>query len=216
MTQTIGLNRSARTLLTALRRAERHETPFSYWLLEDVLPESVCDGVAALPFVAPDAPVFDGRREANNAKRIYFTKETYLRFPVCREVVEAFRDERVKREIERVTGARLAKGRLRVEYCQDVDGFWLEPHVDIPEKLLTLLVYLTDSPELHDAGTDIYDASPAHARVATVPYEWNTGFAFVPGKNTWHGFSKRPIGGVRKSLIVNFVSPQWRAVHELS
>jgi len=215
MEQTISLNRSARTLLASLRHAEHSQEPFSYCLLEDVLPEEVCDGVAALPFPPPAAPVFDGRREANNAKRIYFTRETCRRFPVCQEVVEAFQNERVKSEIESTTGARLAGGRLRVEYCQDVDGFWLEPHVDIPEKLLTLLVYLTDSPDLHDAGTDIYDATPAHARVATVPYEWNAGLAFVPAKDTWHGFTRRPVRGVRKSLIVNFVSREWRAVHEL-
>ena len=107
-------------------------------------------------------------------------------------------------------------GQLRIEYCQDVEGFWLEPHVDIPVKLLTMLIYLTDAPELHDAGTDLYDNSPEHKLVSCVPYEWNAGFIFVPGKNTWHGFRMRAIRGVRKSLIINYVARGWRAVEELA
>ena len=77
-------------------------------------------------------------------------------------MTDAFRNLRVVQAIERTTGANLTAGRLRIEYCQDVDGFWLEPHVDIPVKLFTMLVYLTDAPELHDAGTDIDDANPVH------------------------------------------------------
>jgi hypothetical protein len=172
--------------------------------------------LAGLPFPPPSDPHFDGRREANNSTRIYFTGENQRQFPVCAEVAGAFRHERVKQAIEQTTGTRLADGRLRIEYAQDVDGFWLEPHVDIPVKLFTMLVYLTDAPELHDAGTDIYDASPGHRLVATAPYEWNAGLIFIPGKDTWHGFSKRPIRGVRKSIIINYVAPEWRAVEELA
>ena len=79
-----------------------------------------------------------------------------------------------------------------------------------------MLVYLTDAPELHDAGTDIYDASPEHKLIASAPYEWNAGLIFIPGKNTWHGFRKRPIRGLRKSIIINYVGPEWRAVEELA
>ena len=75
---------------------------------------------------------------------------------------------------------------------------------------------MSDAPELHDAGTDIYDASPQHRLVKSAPYEWNAGLAFIPGHDTWHGFSRRPIRGVRKSLIINYVSPEWRAVQELA
>ncbi len=134
---------------------------------------------------------------------------------VCR-VPGGRRGLQVKRAIEHTTGADLSDGRLRVEYCQDIDGFWLEPHLDIPVKRLTMLIYLADAPELHDAGTDIYDASPEHRLVESAPCEWNAGLIFVPGKNTWHGFSKRPLRGVRKSIIVNYVAPQWRAAEELA
>ena len=60
-------------------------------------------------------------------------------------MADAFRSYQVVRAIERITGANLRVGQLRIEYCQDVAGFWLEPHVDIPVKLITMLVNLTDA-----------------------------------------------------------------------
>ena len=42
------------------------------------------------------------------------------------------------------------------------------------------------------------------------------GLIFVPGADTWHGFTRRPIVGVRRSLIVNYVKPEWRSRHELA
>lgn len=34
--------------------------------------------------------------------------------------------------------------------------------------------------------------------------------------DTWHGFGKRPIGGIRRSIIVNYVKDEWRSRHELA
>ncbi len=207
---------TAGVVSAALANASHSTTPFDYWLIEDVLPETACDAIAALPFAPPGAPMFDGRRESNNSTRVYFSPENQMRFAVCRDVADAFRSSVVIGALERTTGRSLSDGRLRIEYCQDVDGFWLEPHVDIPVKLLTMLVYLADEPELHGAGTDIFDASPEHRLVASAPCEWNAGLIFVPGHDTWHGFSKRPIHGVRKSIIINYVTSDWRAVEELA
>lgn len=213
---TTTAGRTSASILASFAHAQHQTQPYDYWLLEDVLPETVCDEIAALPFAPPGRPVFDGRREANNSTRVYFSPANQARFPVCRDVAVAFNEPRVRAEIERRTGTRLENGRLRIEYCQDIDGFWLEPHVDIPVKLFTMLVYLADSPDLYDAGTDIYDDSPAHNLVGTAPCAWNTGLIFIPGRNTWHGFTPRPIHGVRKSIIINFVAPEWRAIEELA
>jgi hypothetical protein len=79
-----------------------------------------------------------------------------------------------------------------------------------------MLIYLSGEPELRDAGTDIYDASAEHRPVATVPYEKGKGLIFIPGSNTWHGFTRRPIAGVRKSIIVNYVTRDWRSIDELA
>ncbi|MGI9426172.1 MAG: 2OG-Fe(II) oxygenase [Hyphomicrobiaceae bacterium] len=202
-------------LLGALNQARHHSQPFNYWLLDDILPEDLIDGIAALPFAPPGASVLDGRRESNNSTRVYFTPENQKKFAVCRDTAEAFGSDAVVNRIEELTDAHLNGARLRIEYCQDVDGFWLEPHVDIAVKRFTMLVYLSGESDLAAAGTDIYDASPEHNLVASAPYEKNKGLIFIPGADTWHGFSRRPIAGVRKSIIINWVAPEWRDTWEL-
>lgn len=216
MDQMIELNAIGRQFLSCLTGSDRRTAPFRYWLLDAPLPTETVDAIANLPFAPPDGATFDGRREANNSTRVYFTKENQRRFDVCRDLAAAFKHPLVTSAIERETGTDLACGQLRVEYCQDVDGFWLEPHVDIPVKLFTMLVYLSGEPELRDAGTDIYDASPEHKPVGTAPYERNKGLIFIPGRDTWHGFTRRPIRGIRKSIIINYVTPAWRDTFELA
>ena len=216
MDQMIAPNAVACRFLDCLAASGRRTSPFRYWLLDQAMPEATVDAIAGLPFSPPGAVRFDGRRETNNSTRVYFSRENQIRFPVCRDVAEAFKHPRVVAAIEQETGTDLADGQLRVEYCQDVDGFWLEPHVDICVKLFTMLVYLSGEPELRDAGTDIYDDTPEHKLVGTAPYEKNKGLIFIPGKDTWHGFSPRPIRGVRKSIIINYVSPAWRDRFELA
>lgn len=206
----------AAQLLSSLAGSQQIREPFDYWLLEEVLPARLVDSIAALPFKPPLGTVFDGRRETNNSSRVYFTPENRSRFEVCEEVAAGFSQADVVDALERTSGTDLSRGHLRIEYCQDVDGFWLEPHLDISVKLFTMLVYLSGEPELHDAGTDIYDDGPDHRLVATAPYRKNCGLIFVPGTNTWHGFSKRPLRGVRKSLIINWVTPEWRDRWELA
>jgi hypothetical protein len=202
--------------LDSLRNAAHINAPFDYWLLDNILPIAAIDAVAALPFPPPSGMVFNGRRESNNSARIYFTPENQAKFPVCREITDVFSDAHVISTLEQTTGADLSQGHLRIEYCQDVDGFWLEPHLDISVKLFTMLIYLSSDPNLFDAGTDIYDATPEHNLVASAPYEKNKGLIFIPGTTSWHGFSKRRIRGLRKSLIVNFVTPQWNNKDELA
>ncbi len=211
-----GLADVTASALQCFAQCRHVAAPYDHWLLADVLPPDIVSAVTELPFAPPQAAIFSGRRETNNASRIYFTPENQRRHPVCAAVAGAFNAPAVKTALQKLTGADLSTGHLRVEYCQDEDGFWLEPHRDIGVKLFTMLVYLSDDPALHDAGTDIYDATPEHNLVASVPYAPNQGLIFIPGDNTWHGFTKRPIRGLRRSLIINYVSDGWRDKWELA
>lgn len=97
----------------------------------------------------------------------------------------------------------------------DRDEFWLEPHTDIGAKRFTMLIYLSQDPESDTWGTDIYNGPELESYVATVPFKSNRGLIFLPNEDTWHGFRKRAINGIRPALIVNYVSEEWRARHEL-
>jgi hypothetical protein len=203
-------------LVTSLAESDHRTTPFDHWLLRDVLPSDWVEEIAGLPFAPPEQAVFDGRRESNNSTRVYFNPENRARFTICDEMARLFSQPAVLVRLTTLTGRDVSQGHLRIEYCQDVDGFWLEPHLDIAVKLFTMLVYLSDDPALRDAGTDIYDDSPERRLVASAPYEQNAGLIFIPGTKSWHGFSRRPIRGVRKSVIVNYVTEAWRAKEELA
>ena len=51
---------------------------------------------------------------------------------------------------------------------------------------------------------------------ALSPFAPNAAMVFVPADNTLHGFEPRTIPGVRKSLIINYVTDEWRAREQLA
>jgi hypothetical protein len=178
----LGSNPAAETFLACLGRA-RHETkPFDYWLLKDALPEEDVDALLTLSAAPPEGIVLNGKRETNNALRFFFSRENQENFAVCRRVADGFKDPRVKTAIEETTGTDLSDAHLRIEYCQDPPGFWLEPHTDIFVKKFTMLVYLLDDPSLRLAGTDIHEGPPDFNYVTTAPYGRNLGVIFIPSK----------------------------------
>jgi hypothetical protein len=203
----------AGSIRAALAAAAGGTVPFRHWLLADVFPEGTCAALGELPLAAPATPA-GGRRELTNSVRTFFSEENRRALPTCDVVAQAFQAPDIVGEIARVCAASLDGSFLRIEYCQDTDGFWLEPHTDIGAKLFTMLVYLPEPGETAELGTDLYDHAGRH--IATTPYLRNHGLMFVPGPDTWHGFEPRPIRGWRRSLIVNYVVAAWRSRHELS
>ncbi len=208
------MNANTETFLDCLAQVRVETQPYRHWLLSDILTEAACEQIRELPIAAPEISDYAGTRESNNDSRGYFNQEACARFGVCAEVVETFKDSRVIAALEKTCGVDLSRGQLRIEYTQDRDGFWLEPHTDISVKLFTMLIYLSKEPELADAGTDIFDRDLNH--VGCAPFAPNHGLIFIPGGDTWHGFVKRPIHGIRRALIVNYVTDDWRARWQLA
>jgi hypothetical protein len=204
----------AAQVLDCLDRAQAAPFPFPHWLLHQFLPTPACSAIAALPIAARIGGDTQGRRETNNSLRVFFDGASQAAHPVCGEVAAALQGQAVVARLQALCGIDLRGSYLRIEYCLDTDGFWLEPHTDIGAKLFTMLLYLSDTPGCEAWGTDLMDAD---GRVlATTPYRRNDGVIFIPGADTWHGFRRRPIVGVRRSLIVNYVVPSWRSRHELA
>lgn len=202
-----------KTFTASLTSAVADDNPYRHWLLSDVLPPDVAEAMDALPFPAPALNGVSGSREIHNNTRRYVDAEAIAAFPVCRGLAEAFQDPRTVAVIEDVTGARLDGCCLRIEYAQDTDGFWLQPHTDLGVKKFTLLYYLSPENE-GDLGTDVYADADTWSHRA--PFSPGAALAFVPSTNTWHGFAPRPIPVVRKSLIINYVTAEWRAREQLA
>lgn len=207
-------DRVCQNVLASFAGAAREDAPYTYWNARNVLPASTAKAICQLPFEAPDLGGVSGKREKHNATRTYFDAGNRAAFGVVEAAAQAFQKPELTRAIETCFGTSLAGSYLRMEYAQDVDGFWLEPHSDLGVKLFTLLLYLSDDPAHADLGTDIYDATKAHVRAA--PFIANSAMIFVPSDITFHGFEPRPIAGVRKSLIVNYVTDEWRAREQLA
>jgi hypothetical protein len=191
----------------SLAAASVSETPYHHWTLTHLFPETIVDALFDLPFEAPALDGISGKRELHNDTRTYFNDETIARRPVCAAIARALHDPDTVAMFANAIGVNLDGSYLRVEFAQDVDGFWLQPHTDEGAKLVTLLHYLAE-PGQEDLGTDIYAAADRWAKRA--PFVRNQALMFVPGDHTWHGFEKRRIDGVRKSVIVNYVTDAWR------
>jgi hypothetical protein len=195
--------------------ARREATdPYRHWHLFDVLPDEICAALVDLPFAAPRIADTKGKRETHNGIRTFFSIANRTEFAVCNEVAAAFQSEPVARALEDAFAIALKGSFLRIEYCQDTGGFWLEPHRDVDVKLITMQVYLSAGPDAESLGTDIY--RDENTWFGAVQARFSSALVFVPGENTWHGFRRRQFAGIRRSIIINYVTPSWRARHELA
>jgi hypothetical protein len=198
----------------SLSKAEYSGAPYPHWMLYGLLPAAMIAEARNLEFPATETGGKSGKRELHNDKRHYFDQENIARHPVMAHIAGAYQAPRMVRAMEDFFGADLEGTFLRIEYAQDVTGFWLEPHSDLGVKRITILHYISDAPGQDDLGTDIYNADKNWAK--RTPFVPNAAMAFVPAHNTFHGFAARDIAGVRKSLIVNYVTDEWRDREQLA
>ena len=114
------------------------------------------------------------------------------------------RSEEVHKKIGTLIGKDLTNSFVRLEVICDREGFWLKPHCDIKEKLMSSIVFVNPYNESENLGTDFYDEKLK--LVKTVPYRNNYGYFFSSGPNTWHGMEKKEIKKERRCVQVNYVS----------
>lgn len=198
----------------ALQAAHCDAQPYRHWLLNEVLPESIAAAILMLPIAPPVVGDCRGVRDLDNSKRTFVTPTLRSQFPVCEVLASALQTRTVAHQIADTLGIVTDEAYLRLEYIQDTDGAWLEPHRDIPEKLFSMVLYLCTGPEASGWGTDIYDSE--RRWVGRSSAEFNSAVVFVPGADTWHGFEPRPIVGVRRLLEINYVRSDWRDRDQLA
>ena len=203
-----------RSLVASIQAAERLDSPFRHWLAREVFPLGLSKALLRLPFAPVELGGLSGKRELHNDQRHYFAGEVNAAHFQCRAVADAFQSRSVVAAIERATDADLAGTYVRLEYAQDCDGFWLQPHTDLGVKRFTMLIYLADDAGQAELGTDIYADSRTWAK--RTPFIDNSALVFVPSDNTWHGLERRPIPGVRRSVIMNYVTDAWRERGQLA
>jgi len=206
--------RVADAFAAAVAARKTYDAPYLHHFLESALPADVVAELADLPLSPVALDGVSGKRELHNDQRSYFDAEGMAKFPAMRAVAEALQSTEIVALIHDAFAAPIDDTFLRLEYAQDVDGFWLQPHSDLGVKKFTCLIYLSDGPGHATLGTDIYVTPQQH--FGATPFRPGAATIFVPGDNTWHGFEKRRIEGVRRSVILNYVTHEWRAREQLS
>lgn len=206
-------NCSVQKLVNSLDHATLKDVPYDHYLLSDLCSPQLVDDLIKIPFDPIDLQYTCGSREEFNPVRRYLDPEIIGSYPAAKEFSSLFLSPEVISAIERIGNVCLKGSLLRIEYAIDTNQFWLKPHSDLGVKLVTILMYLSKDADAQGWGTDVfYDEEKYHS---TVPYKTNTALMFYPSDKTWHGFNRRNISGIRKTLIINYVTPEWRNRQEL-
>ena len=197
-------------LTASFEAAREFNYPFKHWELSQVLPEALTRQILAVRIPQTSGFSYDGTRASDSKvreqgtppKRMFLDQKTNAEYSFFQDLVDALLDKSVLEIVERKFGVPTKDLYLRVEYINDYDGFFLDPHKDIVEKRFSMLLYLDDGPE--HMGTDFYDADLNV--VKTHAFRHNHAYLFVPGNDTWHGLERKPIPDRRCSLLINYVT----------
>lgn len=183
-----------------LRNKQKIKIPFDHYTFENVFCEKELTSINSIK-LEDNAAHLDGARSTNNNR--FFVNSTNINDNFTFErIVEYFLRDDVIEMFEEESGKKIRGNYLRVEFIEDKEKSWLEPHVDIEEKIMSLLIYLNNTNENYDIGTSLYDNNKKF--VTTVPYIDNTGFYFYPSDNTWHGLESVNIKKRRRAIMVNY------------
>lgn len=215
MNQSEALSKASHYVQEKIRNASYYAAPYPHWIMMDFLPAFICDSLVAwMPDSAAVAGDIQGRRENHNKDRVFVTPEKQKEDAGCAALAQIFESQTVRNCFSTLTGCDLSDTWLRLELCLDKAGFWLEPHTDIGAKKLTLLLSLSVAEGAENWGTDVM--TPDGKVFKRSPGTFNSALLFIPSQETWHGYEKRPMQGIRRTLILNYVDASWRAKHELA
>ena len=205
-------------------KSKRHESPFVHWEINQPLTEGQISEIVNADIDNPTEHSlnYDGTRAIDGGEgkfregisdggkalkfRCFITKENSKEFPNLLNFIKELQNKNTYKRISSLIDKDLSNSYVRVEVICDRKGFWLKPHCDIKEKLMSCLLFVNKHNESEDLGTDFYDSNLK--KVKTMPYRDNYGYIFSSGPNTWHGMEKKEIVKERRCLQVNYVSFQ--------
>ena len=200
-------------LFESLSKATRHDNPWEYFTFGQSLSPQQIDEIKNAD-INRDGVLHDGTRSGykegvekqNHKLREYITKENADKYPALTEFIEELQSKPIREIIAKMVGNKEEfKGSyVRLEVLNDTKGFYLKPHCDIPEKLISSLIYINQTGENVNLGTDLYNEDLA--LIDTVPFWHNYGYIFH-GPNKWHGMEEgKEIQIERRGIQLNYVT----------
>ena len=209
-------------LNSILNQSKKYELPFVHWEYNNPLSKDTIKEIikADVPDLSKHDLAYDGTRaidggaaefregiaSGGKAKkfRCFITKDNATQFPNLVKFIKELQSKETHNVISKMIDKDLSNSFVRVEVICDREGFWLKPHCDIKEKLMSGLIFINNANESEDLGTDFYNDKLE--KVKTVPFRDNYGYLFTSGPGTWHGMEKKRIVKERRCIQVNYVT----------
>jgi len=199
------------TLINSLKNnIKKHDIPFNHWTVEQPLSEKAIEEIYKIKIPEGDV-IFDGTRAGDKTGnnllsklRVFVDKENCNNFPELKKIIQEMQSIECIKIISGLLRKNLNKSFVRLEVISDKDGFWLEPHCDINEKLMSCILFVNEHGEDENLGTDFY--TPDMKVAKTIPYKNNYGYIFTSEKNSWHGLERKKIKKERRCIQLNYVT----------
>ncbi len=184
--------------------------PFNHWVFSNCLEEGALDEISYSNIPSGDR-MYDGTRAADHTGqgvdgklRLFITKNNCQNFPYLTKLIQSLQNIEMVNKISKIIDKDLSNSYVRLEVIGDKKGFWLKPHKDISEKLMTMMVWANPYNEASNLGTDLYDKN--FKLVKTIEYVHNNGYFFSSGDDTWHGLELKEIEKERRCIQINYVT----------
>ena len=184
--------------------------PFNHWVFSNCLEEGALDEISYSNIPSGDR-MYDGTRAADHTGqgvdgklRLFITKNNCQNFPYLTKLIQSLQKKEMVNKISKIIDKDLSNSYVRLEVIGDKKGFWLKPHKDISEKLMTMMVWANPYNEASNLGTDLYDKN--FKLVKTIKYVHNSGYFFSSGDDTWHGLELKEIQKERRCIQINYVT----------
>ena len=184
--------------------------PFNHWVFSNCLEEGALDEISYSNIPSGDR-MYDGTRAADHTGqgvdgklRLFLTKNNCQNYPYLTKLINSLQSKEMVNMISKIIDKDLSNSYVRLEVIGDKKGFWLKPHKDISEKLMTMMVWANPYNEASNLGTDLYDKN--FKLVKTIEYVHNSGYFFSSGDDTWHGLELKEIQKERRCIQINYVT----------
>ncbi len=187
-----------------------HESPFKHWELNNCVDNLTLNEISqcSLP---EGSRAYDGTRAADHTGmgldgklRLFISKENSSNYPNLVKLINKMQSFEFAKKMSSILKKDLLNSFVRLEIIGDKKGFWLKPHKDIPEKLMTMMIWSNPYQENEMLGTDLYNDS--FEIVKTIKYIHNAGYFFSSGEDTWHGLELKEIKKERRCIQINYVT----------
>ena len=193
-----------------LENLKRFDIPFKHWEFSDCLDTKALDEISYSTIPEGDR-AYDGTRAADHTGdgvdgklRLFLDSKNSKSYPNLTNVLKKLQKKEFYKMIGNLIKKDLSNSYLRLEIIGDKKGFWLKPHKDIHEKLMTMMIWANPYNESERLGTDLYDKD--FELVKTINYTHNNGYFFSSGDDTWHGLELKEIKKERRCIQINYVS----------